>query len=317
MMPLLYERADAAPALPNFLVVGAAKCGTTSLYYYLKQHPEVYMSPKKEPGFLSGSALREGIGPGDALDVSKAMRSFDDYCILFERSASKKAVGEASTDTFFHFERTIPAIQHYLGDPRIVIILRDPVKRAYSAYNYLVREGREKMPFKNALIAEEQRKQDGYLCIWQYEEGGLYARRVRAFQEHFSRVKVLFYDDLERDATSLLRTLYAFLGVNPDFVPDIRHRHNISGIPRSASLNKLFVKPKRLHKIARTIGGAILGADHWIRLRERIRSVNLQEPPLMDPEIEQQLRLFYRDDILKLRDYIGKDLSCWLEGKHL
>jgi len=122
--------------LPNFLIVGAAKCGTTSLYYYLKQHPDVFMSEIKEPRFLSNRAANPGRGPGDDSIVQSGVRSFDDYLNLFKKSTGMKAVGEASADTLFLFERTIPAIQRYLDDPRIVIILRDPVKRAYSAYNY-------------------------------------------------------------------------------------------------------------------------------------------------------------------------------------
>jgi len=301
---------------PNFLIVGAAKCGTTSLYYYLKQHPDVFMSLVKEPKFFSDRAANPGKGPGDALIAQSAVGSFDDYLKLFKKGPGKKAVGEASVDTLFHFERTIPAIQRYLGDPRIVIILRDSVKRAYSAYNYMVREGREKLSFKEALIAEEQRRRDGYLYIWQYGEGGLYASRVRAFQEHFSRVQVLLYDDLKLNANALIQSVYAFLGVNPDFIPDMRHTHNVSGIPRGSILNDLFIKPRRLHKAARTIGGAILGADRWVRLRERLRSTILQKPRPMDPEIEQHLRRFYRDDILKLQGYIGRDLSSWIQGEH-
>jgi hypothetical protein len=317
MVHFLSENNKTPSTLPNFLIVGAAKCGTTSLYHYLRQHPDVFMSPVKEPKFLSNRAANPGTGPGDDLIAQSSVGSFDDYLRLFKKSIGKKAVGEASVDTLFHFGRTIPAIQRYLGDPRIVIILRDPVNRAYSAYNYHVRDGREKMSFKKALIAEEQRSRDGYACMWQYREGGLFAHRVRAFQEQFSRMKVLLYDDLMRDAITLVRSVYTFLDVDPDFIPDMSHNHNVSGIPHWSFLNALFVKPKKLHKAARTIGGAILGADQWIRLRDRLRSTLLQKPRPIDPEIEQQLRRFYRADILKLQDYIGRDLSSWLERKHV
>ena len=152
--------------------------------------------------------------------------------------------------------------------------------------------------------------------MWQYAKVGLYASQVHAFQEQFSRVQVLLYNDLMRDAITLIRSVYTFLDVDPDFIPDMSHNHNVSGIPRWSLFNNLFIKPKRLHKVARTIGGAILGADRWIRLRDRIRATNLQKPLPMDHEIEQQLRWFYRDDILKLQDYIGRDLSFWLKGEH-
>jgi hypothetical protein len=309
----LTKKNNAPSVLPNFLIVGAAKCGTTSLYHYLRQHPDVYMSPVKEPRFFSDRAANPGKGPGDDLNSQGGVGSFDDYIRLFEKSIGKKAKGEASVDTLFHFERTIPAIQRYLGDPRIVMVLRDPVKRAYSAYNYLVREGRENLSFKDALMAEEQRKRDGYVYMWQYRECGMYAHRVCAFQNKFSRVQVLLYDDLKKEALSLVRSVYAFLDVNPDFLPDMTHRHNVSGVPRWGLLNDFFNKPKRLHKAARTIGEAMLGSDRWVRLRERVRSTILQKPRAMDPEIEQQLRRYYRDDIQMLQGYIGRDLSSWLE----
>jgi hypothetical protein len=306
--------------LPNFLIVGAAKCGTSSLYYYLKQHPDVFMSPVKEPSFFSNRAANPGKGPGDEDPRLKkyvgGVGSFDDYVRLFKINTGKKAVGEASVDTIFYFERTIPAIKSYLGDPRIIIILRNPVKRAYSAYNHLVRDGREKLSFKDALIAEEQRRRDKYSFLWQYREGGLYAQQVRAFQENFSRVKVFIYDDFMRDAITFIQSLYAFLDVDPGFVPHIQRRHNVSSIPRWSLLNNFFNKTTMLHKVVRLIGKAILGEDQWIRLRDRIRDMNMQKPLPMDSEIEQQLRRFYRDDILKLQEYIGRDLSSWLKREN-
>jgi hypothetical protein len=304
--------------LPNFLIAGAAKSGTTSLYYYLKQHPDVFMSAVKEPKFFSGYAANPGEGPGDDPRWNKfagGVSSFDDYVKLFRMNSGQKAVGEASVDTIYYCERTIPAIKSYLGDPRIIVILRDPVKRAYSAYNFLVRDGYEKLSFENALIAEEQGMRNKYSFIWQYRKCGLYADQVRAFQENFSRVKVLLYDDLKGDVISLVQSVYAFLDINSAFVPNTEQRHNTSSIPRWRLLNDLFMKPKRLHKVARKIGGAVLGMDRWIRFRDGVRAMNMQKPLPMDPEIKQKLMRFYRDDILKLQEYIGRDLSAWLKGE--
>lgn len=303
--------------LPNFLIVGAAKAGTTSLYYYLKQHPDVFMSAVKEPNFLSTRSAHPGQGPGDVSTAQSAVGTLDDYRRLFEKGQDKKAVGEASVETLFYDERTIPVIQRYLGDPRIIIVLRDPVARAYSAYNFLVRDGFEKLSFKDALAEEEQRTRDGYRQIWRYREGGLYARRVRAFQEHFSRVQVLLYDDLRDNNAALISSLYQFLDVDPGFLPDMSHNHNVSGIPRLSFFNTLFVKPKQLHKMARTLGGAILGENRWILLRDRLRFANMQKPQPIDPEIARELRRFYRPDILKLQNTIARDLSAWLGKEDL
>lgn len=307
----------ARPILPNFLIAGAAKCGTTSLYHYLKQHPDVFMSPVKEPKFFSGCRANRGTGPGDAMVEQSVVKSFSEYASLFKKSCGKQAVGEASVDTFFYPEVSIPAIQRHLGDPRIIIILRDPVERAYSAYRYITRDGFETLSFREAVSAEKKRRQDGYRFMWQYQDGSLYVARVRLFQKNFRRVLVLLYDDLAKDAPSLFLSLCNFLEINSEYVPDMKVRHNVSGIPRWPLLHALFVKPKQLHKIARTIGGAIMGADRWVRLRDRARLAILKQSPPLDPEIEQQLRLFYRDDILTLQDAIGRDLSSWLGRNQL
>ncbi len=306
------EESKTQPALPNFLIAGAAKCGTTALYYYLRQHPDVFMSSLKEPKFLSARVANPGKGPGDYLITHSSVGSLDEYVHLFEKGISRKALGEASVDTIFYFDRTIPAIKRYLGDPRIIIILRDPVERAYSAYKYLVRDGREHLSFADGIKMEEKRKQDGYAHMWQYRKGGLYAKQVHAFQKNFSRVLVLLHEDLNQNAGNVIRTVFSFLQVDPDFLPDIRHRHNVSGTPRWRLLNDLFVKPKRLHQVVRPIGEAIWGPDQWVHIRERFRSVILRRPLPMDPDIKKDLRRFFRDDILKLQDYIQRDLSAWL-----
>jgi hypothetical protein len=307
--------AETQPVLPNFLIAGAAKSGTTSLYYYLKQHPEVFMSPVKEPNFLLASAKKNMNGPGDIRWASQAVKTFDDYLKLFTKGVGKKAIGEASVTTLFHFKQTIPSIHRYIGNPRIIIILRDPVESVYSTYNYMVRQGIETCSFEKALSQEGEKKRMGYTGGWLYKESRLYSGQVRAFQENFSRVTVFLYDDLKRNPAALVQLVYEFLGVDPNFVPDMKHVYNVSGIPRIFALNALFVKPKRLHKMARTMGGAILGKDWWVKLRDRLWSMNLEKPKPIPSEIEQELRHYFRDDIIKLQEYIGRDLSAWLEGK--
>lgn len=301
--------------LPNFLVAGAAKCGTTSLYYYLRQHPDIFMSPVKEPNFLSCITTAKYKCARDQLSASRDVRTYDAYCRLFKESGGRKAVGEASVSTMYLYDRSIPAIKHYLGDPRIIMILRDPVERAYSAYTFIVRDGWETLSFAESLMMEEKRKAEGYRLMWFYRDLSLYARQVRAFQENFSRVQVLLYDDLRRSAPDLMRSVFTFLDVNPDFVPATQQIQNASGFPRSKLFNDLLVKPKLLHKVARTFGGEVLGVERWARLRERLRSGNLRKAPAMDPLIEQKLRQFFREDILKLQDYINRDLSAWMRDR--
>ncbi len=302
------------PIMPNFLVAGAAKCGTTSLYHYLKQHPNVFMSDVKEPNFLIEGAPVKSIGVRDRLSASRDIRSYEAYLRLFEKAYGYQAVGEASISTLFLYPYSIPAIKRYLGDPRIIIILRDPAERAYSAYTFLVRDGWEPLSFAESLQREEKRAAEGYRLMWRYRALGLYSHQVRAFQEQFSSVLVLLYDDLKRDPSLLMRSVYAFLGVDDSVVPQAFQIQNPSGNPRSRLLNALLVKPKRLHAVARRLGGAVMGERRWIELRESLRRANLRKPPPPEPQIMRELREDFREDILKLQELIGRDLSAWIKG---
>ena len=119
--------------LPNFLIAGAAKCGTSSFYYYLHKHPQIYMSAIKEPHYFSSQNVDINYrGIGD--DKRPVITEFEDYCKLFMDVKDEIAIGEASADTLSTWQTSIPAIKDKLIDPRIMILLRNPVDRAYSAY---------------------------------------------------------------------------------------------------------------------------------------------------------------------------------------
>lgn len=294
-------------------MVGAGKSGTTSLYHYLLQHPQIFMSNPKEPRFLSKGPGNNHNGPGDHIALQSSITTFEDYKALFKNAHGYLARGEASIENLYYHEYAIPNIKRYIGDPKIIIILRNPVARAYSAYSFLRRDGWEKFTFKDALNREAERKELGYKWMWFYREAGLYSRQVEAYKKNFTNVKIHLFDELQRDLPSLLHDLYTFLEVDPNFRPEISTRHNPSGIPVNALLHDIFVKPKRLHKIARTIGGSVMGQEAWLRLRERLRGMVLRKADPIPLEIAEELREFYRNDILRLEGLTGLNLSSWLE----
>lgn len=273
------------------------------------------MSNPKEPRFLVGFAGNQGVGPGDQHVIDHSIGTLEEYTRLFTDASGKKAIGEASVSTLFHYERSIPSIKRHLGDPRIIIILRDPVDSVYSTYNFLRRLGRETLSFEEALGCEEERKHAGYGWIWRYREARLYSAQVRAFQENFSKVLVLLYDDLKSNPGWVLRSICDFLDVDPDYAFDARQVINASGIPKVAWFNALFVKPKRLHKAARKLGSIFLGEKRWVALRERLMMMNLERPQAMPPEIARELRNFFREDVVKLQKLIGRDLGDWIDRK--
>jgi hypothetical protein len=296
--------------LPNFLIVGASRCGTTSLYHYLKEHPDVFMSRIKEPSFFLAQfnpVPEKGIGD----DKKKYYQDFDDYCRLFEQAGKSKAIGEASTENLYHSEKAIPYIQQYLGNPKIIISLRNPVERAFSAYTYLLSENREFLSFEEGLEQEEKRRRDGWRQIWFYQDAGFYFRRVKAYLENFGDVKICLFDELKKTPVSLVQDIFRFLGVDPSFVPDVTTRYKTSGIPRSKKINRLFETPTRLRSFVRAVGRFILTEDRWIQWRDTLKAKSYAKAE-MKAETRKTLENAYREDILKLQDLIHRDLSRWL-----
>ena len=133
-------------AMPNFLIIGAAKSGTTALYHSLKQHPQIYMSPVKEPRFFAfeGETPRF-CGPGDDRFVRKFVTNFEDYLRLFEAVTDQIAIGEASTVYLTMSETSSRRIRHHLPHAKLIAVLRHPADRAYSQYQVRFSSGLEKL----------------------------------------------------------------------------------------------------------------------------------------------------------------------------
>ena len=294
--------------LPNFLVVGAAKAGTTSIYRYLSQHPEVYMSPIKEPKFFTSTGLKfPHNGPGDSMVDAGIVRDFSSYKALFNDVDNQKAVGEASADNLYYYFIAIPNIYKYIRETRIIIILRNPVERAYSAYLHLVRDGRENLGFKEALEAEDRRKKNNWEFIWFYKDVGYYYSQVKAYLDAFGqdKVRIYFFEQLKSDALGLMQDIYRFIGVRDDFIPQIR-RYNVSGIQRSQFINRLLSSPSMFKRIIKRLLPEKAGKDLSLALRR----INLKKPE-MEPELKELLTESYSDDIRLLGKLVGRDLSHW------
>jgi len=298
--------------LPNFLVVGAAKSGTTALYYQLKGHPEIFCCPVKEPCYFSSQVLRlpqPGIGDERKLYV----KTYADYCKLFEGAEGKKAIGEASADTIYFYEKTIPVIQQVLVDPRIIILLRNPVDRSFSAYLHLVRDNRETLSFEEGLAREEERIRLDWQCMWHYKNRGMYYNQVKAFKTEFSRVLICLYDDFKKEPQAVIKQVCQFLEVDPDFQPaNTRSRYNISGIPRFRSLNNIFLMKNIVQRILRKVGSFVLTEDGWVKFRDSLRA-KLYVKAVMKPDTRAYLQQVFREDILKLQDLLDRDLGGWLK----
>jgi len=297
---------------PNFFVIGAAKSGTTSLYHYLKQHPQIYMSPVKEPKYfaLEGHPL-DFTSPGDERIRRQTTTTEEAYLALFAEAGDQPVVGEASTLYLGNIEGTARRLAERVPDARLVAIFRHPADRAFSAYMHLRRDGFETLEsFQEALDAEPERIRQGYYYHWHLRARGYYARYLQDWYDAFprERIRTYLYEDLSESPLDLMADLFRFLGVDDSFQPDVSARHNRSGLPRNQQVQNFLTKQ---HPV-----------KEWLKrfVPERVghRLISMVQPrlistPGMPPEIRAQLTRDYREDILRLQDMIQRDLSHWLK----
>lgn len=296
--------------LPNFLIIGAAKSGTTALYHYLGQHPQVYMSPQKETNFFSfGEQKVRFSGPRVKLFSDSIITTLDSYEKQFEGASNELAIGEASP-WYLYSDRAAANIAACIPHAKLVAVFRNPADRAFSSYLHVVQDGRESLSFEEGLAAEEGRIAQGWEPIWHYRSVGFYAGQVERFLELFSwdQVRFYLYDDLLKDPGNLLMDLYRFLEVDPDFKADTSLRPNATGVPRNQLLGRLLLRPNLLRSAAKLFIPRRLGYN----LNQRLNRQLLKKPS-MSVEIRRKLLDGYRSDILALQDLIGRDLSGWLE----
>ena len=172
--------------MPNFLVMGAAKCGTDSLCNYLGQHPEIYMCSNREPNFfvVEGQSDIPYCGPGDRAVLESFdmwVSTLDRYQSLFSEVTTEKAIGEGTT-WYIYVDEAPARIQRHIPHAKLIAILRNPVDRAYSAYTMLLRDGRETIgDFAHALAAEEDRTRRNWEPIWHYVKMGFYTSQLKRY----------------------------------------------------------------------------------------------------------------------------------------
>ena len=298
--------------LPNFLIIGAGKAGTTSVHEYLKQHPEVFVSAIKETNFF----VYDGQNPLMLQQTPSSdfpVRTVEDYGALFRDAAGARAIGEASPKYLLD-PRAAERIRHRLPGVRLIVMLRHPVERAYSSYSMYVRDRYERRSFTQAIADEDHGRHDGAVRFGQkhYLGSGYYARQLRVYFHLFDRsqIAIHLFEDLKADAAGLMRRLFDFLEVEGSFVPDTRLRHNSSGKPRNRLLRPLLHKSPLTQAARRLLPGPLLRRAEAIQ--QAWRDGSAQAAPSLPPEIRASLIARYRDDILELQDLIGRDLTRWL-----
>jgi len=299
----------------NFLVVGAQKCGTTSLYRYFNDHPQIYVPRRiKESNFFVEPKEILGSGPRYH-GVDSYAKSISKYNDLFQDVAKHHvSVGEVCPSYLPFYSNSIPNILNYLKkDVRIVIVIRNPVDRAYSHYMHNVRDCDEKLSFEDALAAESERISKNYWNSFYYIRNGMYHDQIKAYLDHFSNVKVLLFEDLfNRDG---LMEVFSFLGVENRSDMDPNKKYNVSGVPKNYVLQSILTSKSTLFKYPRVVASKLLSVSMKKRLldvHEYLISLNIKKER-MNPCTREDLVKEFEPNILQTSSLIGRDLSHWLK----
>ncbi|WP_118828432.1 sulfotransferase family protein [Salinibacter ruber] len=279
--------------LPDFIIGGAPKCGTTALFHYLDQHPEIYTSTPKEPHFFARKA-------GDK-EVKGKKLTREEYENLFEEKHPNQTAGEGSTGYLNHAEKAAPQISKIIPDVKLIFLLRNPVERDYSGYWYNLRRGEVPLrrTFSELVYSGDH---------WIFHGSNAYLKGLETFFEKFreEQVLVLLTDELRENSEAVVRRVCNHIGVDPGFSFNLEARHNVTKYPRSVRLCRW---------IGRTFPGLSRWASDtkWIRgLRSRLLFSGGADKPPMQEHARQKLADHYKDEIEKLEMLIDRDLSHWI-----
>lgn len=298
---------------PNFIIIGAGKCGTTSLYEYINQHPDVCMSEPKEPCFFDSQQHDRGLE-----------YYWNKY---FKGWAGQKAIGEA-TPSYLPAPFASERIKNALPDAKLIAILRNPIDRSYSGWWMMFSSGREKISFEDAICQNIERIEAGITFegeegksrwygfmsnLYCYEKGlskyrtyldhGYYAQQLKRYIALFpkTQIKVILFEDLCRDPQAIAQDIWSFIGVDPKHVLK-------DNLARNTAYGSRVIR-RLAHKIASTKIHKIF-PDKITRLAVRQLS-GFGNRPTMGKNIRAWLVGHYYQHNRELEKLIGRDLHHW------
>ena len=294
--------------LPNLLIVGAAKSGTTSLHNYLKQHPEIFMSNHKEPHFLINKEIGEN-------RIPKGVKKLNEYSSLFDGSDTFKYRGESSAMYLQFPNIAIKNIKKYLEkDIKIIIMLRNPIDRAFSGYQHVKRFNvDEELTFAQALDVCEDRyfKQTSLTPATRYIHIGMYYDFVKKFMHSFSgQVHVIIYDDFITDTQNELSKVFSFLKVKKIDV-NITEKYMVGGWKwKNRFFKNTFMKKSFLKKIIK-----IIAPFKFLRifLNDLFKYLFTMPDDKMDISVRKKLQNIYKNDVINLSKLLNRDLNFWIK----
>ena len=316
---------SSSQTVPNFFIAGAPKAGTTSLYHWLAAHPQVYMSPIKEPSYFSLEARPENFaseyqenmrlqmahvksllrGGSVQSQIRGVVAEWEDYLRLFAMATNETAVGEASV--CYHWSKTAAqGIAERVPHARILLILRDPAERAFSQYLHYVSLGHVSTSFRQHILASLN-PGDKFNRYHPFLEIGLYAEHLQRYFAVFPRnqIRIWLYEDTLAQPQIFHRQVMEFLNVDPNFVPDVSKRYHEVLVPKLLGITQHMRRTGAWRRLRDTIPAPLRPLLRKVAYRQR-RTVRLA------PKDREFLIDYYKDDIHRLQQLLDRDLSAWL-----
>ncbi|MBD3413251.1 MAG: hypothetical protein GF421_02330 [Candidatus Aminicenantes bacterium] len=304
--------------LPDFLVVGAARSGTTALYSLLKNNPQIFMPREKEPMFFccwNQSDYFQFTSENSQVKTDFIIKNLEEYKQLFKKARKNQILGEGSTWYLYAHQTVIQNIKRCYGDDfdslKIIILLRNPIQRAWSHYWTKHAQGYEFLPFLDSIEQKNilDRLKQRYTPSYDYIGFGKYYRQVKSFLHHFSNVKVILFEEFINSSEEKTNEIFRFLGAR-----EIKNVHtklfNTGGLPKNKAaslINKMILKPNKWRSYFKHLLPFAVRRDIRYYLGEKIFS-----KPELPIEYKKILTAEYEEDIQKLAGLIKKDLSHWM-----
>ncbi len=305
---------------PDLFIIGAPKSGTTSLYEYLIGHPDVYMSPVKEPFYFAPDVVTGPRRRPFRYEVDEPR-----YLDLFRNTRDEGRVGEASTG-YMISERAASLVKQFQPDARVIAMVRNPVDVIYALHNERVSHGVEDITeFESALAADDDRRAGRRLPEGSsplgavYLDVGRFGEQLRRWFNEFrrDRVHVIVFDDFVADTAGCFRDVLEFLAVDPEYQPPSFAVHNPSHRMREGILGT--IRRAWVGRTARRLAPRLIGENRAFRWARQIRHSRLTRrtgtlPPI-STELRRRLEEALRPDVSQLSEMAGRDLAAlWFRG---
>jgi len=305
-------------ALPDFLVAGVPKAGTTAVHAALSRHPGLYLSEIKEPKFFltDGPPPAKGGGPGDALTYREHVWRREAYEALFDAAPPGALLGEA-TPLYLYDQGAMRRIRNLIPGARLIVIVRDPVERAHSNWTHLWSAGLEPVgDFLHACGEEERRIAAGWAWFWHYTSLGKYGEQLERAFGLFSReqVLVLRYRLLVDEPAATLDRICAFLGVETGLLTRIP-RENVTAHPERTVAHQAVGLAMRAADAAGQLLPGNTASRVTSRLERHLQRGSRERQPL-DWEQRNALLPVFEQDIRLLEKVLGEDFGGWLAPRH-